>query len=54
MQVPVAEEGDEGVDLGGWACGGGGPGEPVGLGQPFGEDVLELAGRAEGVFGPVG
>lgn len=31
MQVPVAEEGDKGVDLGGWVLVG--AGELVGLGQ---------------------
>lgn len=52
MQVPVAQEGDEGVDLCRWVFVG--PGELVGLAQAFREDVLELAGWAEGVFWPVG
>lgn len=55
MQVPVSQEGHQGVDLCRWvlvvvAA----AGELVGLVQPLREDVLELAGWAEGVFGPVG
>lgn len=53
MEVPVSEEGHEGVDLRCWV-GLFGPGELVGLGQALREDVLELAGWAEGVFWPVG
>lgn len=51
-QVPVAQEGDEGVDLGCRVFVA--AGELVGLGQALREDVLELAGWAERVFWPVG